>query len=515
MPEASSRVLLDRTVLRLDGRPFFTLGAELRDTAASELPAVLRELSDAGFNTVGSPPLEERNAWYAQALLDEAEKHGHLVIAQAAPGQPAPAAFLAKRCKHRVCLHSYRLAAPPDNAALQEHALQRDHLRTMDLFHPIWAPRGAGADLARWAAAMDLHSVAQVPGGPAPRSEGEDARRLLLQVEAACREHALAPRPLFCHALQCGRPGADPASLAAGAPEADLLRIRAWELLAARARGIVADSVQDLRPPSGRDRLAELAVLAREATILLDFLAEGQLVHSEVDTGHPRLQASLLHHGDDVLVLLWRSATGDEYWIDDSVCDRLEVRLKVPEAEGLGAWRLDFPGVRRLSIGRQYKGAATIPAGRVDLTAAILLTRGTQRADAMAAAVEQALPAATRWSLEGVRARMEKAARVEGELSHLSTAHAPQAALEAAWQLLDKAAALHDKGADADAWKALEAAKRRLRSLVDQRMTEALASGRVERDSDVDLLRRSYHTLPLFHREVASRLRTRVALDYT
>lgn len=515
MPEASSRVLLDRTALRLDGRPFLTIGAVLRETAAAELPAALAELAAAGFNTVAGPPITERNLWYAEALFEEAERHGHLVVAEAAPSLEDPAAFLGRKFKHRASLHSYRLPPPANEAALEAYCLQRDHLRTLDLFHPVWAPLGRDLDIARWAEAMDLHSVTQRAGGPKPRTGMDDGCAKLERILAAAAEENLQPRPLFCHSLQAGRLDEDPASPAAGAPEADLVRIRAWELFSMRCRGFLADSAEHLRAPQGRDRFCALAILAQEAAILHDFLAEGQIVYSEADTGHPRIRAGMLHHGDEVLVLLWRSATGDEYWIDDSIATRLELRLQLGAAEGLHAWRLDFPAARRVRIAPPHRGALRVEVGAVDLTAAVLLSRSSARAERLAVQMREALPAAANWAIQGLEARLSKIAATEGELSHLSTAHAPARHLEAGWRKLEESRQQFARGEHEACWTGIAEAQRGLRALVDSRMTEALSSARVERDSELDLLRRSYCNLPRFHREVARSLGARPALDFT
>ena len=61
MQEASARVLLDRTMIRLDGRSFFSFGVQLYLTPKEKMASVIGKIASAGFTTVATPPSSPGN----------------------------------------------------------------------------------------------------------------------------------------------------------------------------------------------------------------------------------------------------------------------------------------------------------------------------------------------------------------------------------------------------------------------------------------------------------------------
>ncbi|MBI5153887.1 hypothetical protein HZA57_01510 [Candidatus Poribacteria bacterium] len=538
MPEASTRVLLDRTTLRLDGHPFFAFGVNLFLTPAEVIPGVMRDLARAGFTAVMTPPISPGNVPSASAIFEAAEQNNMLVILRADPRVPNVSTFLASRFKHRPGLHSYYLpTADTTAAAFDQFCRERDRLRAYDLFHPIWTSYRPEYPLARWIDSVDIHAVPQGTGGPRPRLLEENGGELLRRVVEECARTSVG-RPLFCHALQVGIADSaresglydfDPwvrslprrmldwfpflANLPELprwdflGPESDLLRVRLYELLAGRVRGVIAETYEFLQGPqpfTGRDRFCELACLAQEVAVFREFFSEGQLVRAELETGHPRLRGAMLHHGDDILVMLWRSAEGDEYWIDPSTMNRVEVSIALNAPMTTNAWRMDFPAARPLEIVRDLKGAIRIDLDMVDLTALVLITRGTQRAKDLATALQRRLPTVARYAVEGVEHRLTKIMFIENELLTMKAGQNQQQRLLDCHDLIEDAKKFLRLDEFADACAMAWQAGRLLRTIVNRQMVEALASSNVERDSREDMLRRSYFTLPQFFKERAT-----------
>lgn len=540
MREASSRILLDRTVIRLDGRPFFSFGPRIFLTPPEKLPRAMSDIAAAGFSVVGTPPASRGNLVYLHALFDEAERHGLLVILMAEPRVPDPSSFLAEEFKHRSALHSYCLPLQnPSPAALEWFCRERNRLRAQDLFHPIWTPHDAALPRLQWLHSVDLQSVAQGTGGPFPRRPEEQGARLAAELAHECRRHNLPGRPFFCHSFQTSVPdSAREAGLYSHdpfvrrlpprveswypyvadldevprrdllPPDPELLRLRLFEILAARVRGIVTDYFEFLGGPSpfsGDDRFAELAVAAQEITSCAEFFSEGQGAAAEVETGHPRIKAALLQHSSDLLLLLWHFAPGEEYWIDPSPVGRLEVNIRLPELPQFNAWRVDFPAVTPLRVDYDLKGAMRIHLESVDLSAKVLLTRSAHRAQEIAGAVRRLLPKATACLAGGLHHRLEKVGLIETELAELGLPVLHEEVLRTSRQRLADMTELIDAGRLEEVWPLALQVQRDMRALINRRMVEALATTVYDRDSPLALMRQSYYTLPLFHGEAGAR----------
>ena len=535
MAEASTRVLLDRTTIRLDGRAFFAFAARIYLTPPEKMEQAVAELAEAGFTALMSPPASPGNRQALDALFDAAGRHGLLVILTTEPRLPEPAIFLASSFKHRPELHSYCLPLRENSEeAFTEYCSERDHLRAQDLFHPIWTPRPPGIPLSRWLDAVEIHSVPQKLGGPFPRHPEDGAEYELAQVVGHCARHTIG-RPLFCHSLPVGVPdeareagvydfdpwtrGQPPRAIDwypyladfgnlprrdMMAPEPDLVRLRLYEVLANRVRGVIADSYDFLQGPppfTGRDRFCELACIAQEVGALYDFFAEGQLVRADIETGHPRLRAAMLHHGNDILILLWRSSQGDEYWVDPAAMARVEITIRLETTAEMTAWRMDFPAAQPIEVARDLKGAVRLHLSGVDLTGLILLTRSNRRPRELAAALRERLPRAARYRVQGAAYRLQKHELIEGELAALGRGARPPRLLADCRVAIEESRELLDEENYHEAWNRAGSACRTLRILVNREMTESLSAGPIVRDSRLDLLRRSFFTLPRFYQE--------------
>ncbi|MCB2156246.1 hypothetical protein KQI84_15325 [bacterium] len=548
MAEASTRVLLDRTTIRLDGRPFFAFAARIFLTPPEKIDEAVCDLAEAGFTAVMSPPASPGNRKTVETLFDAAGNYGLLVILAAEPRMPEPAVFLAAQYKHRPELHSYYLPLREDSEkAFAEFCSERDHLRAQDLFHPIWTPRPASVPLSRWLDAVEVHSVAQTLGGPFPRRVESEGQFLLTQIVEECARQTIG-RPLFCHSIPVGVPDA---AREAGVydfdpwierlpsrskdwhpyltdlgnlprrdfmpPEPDLLRLRTYEILANRVRGIVADFYEFMqgRPPlTGRDRFCELACIAQEVGALHDFFAEGQLVRAEIETGHPRLRAAMLHHGDDILIMLWRTTQGDEYWVDPNAMSRVEITIRLESHVEMMAWRMDFPAAQPIEVARDLKGAVRLYLPEVDLTALILLTRSNRRPRELADGLRDRLPHAASYRVQGAELRLQKHELIGQEMASQGRELRQPRLLEDAREAVAQAREFLDEEDYVHAWECASAANRLLRLMVNREMTETLGIRKVERDSRLDLLRRSFFTLPRFYQEAQLPIK-KEPLDYT
>ncbi len=541
MHDASTRVLLDRTTIRLDGRPFFAFGPRILLTPREQIPMAAADAADAGFTVVMSPPASPGNLSTLVLLFDECERRGLLVILAVEPRLPDPSEFLAANFKHRPGLHSYCLLTLDDSPeSFLHYCSERDRLRSEDVFHPIWTPYRPGFPYGLWIGSVDIHSVAHSTGGPHERRPEENGAAQLNGLFETCAKERIQGRPFFCHSFQVHSPTsareagvydndrnvartpADPeswypwlASLGETPrrdfmmPDADLVRIRTYELLAARVRGIVADFYEFMLGPSpmtGRDRFCELAILAQEIAVFTEFFSEGQFVRARLETGHPVLRAAMLHHSDDILLLLWRASDGDEYWIDPARMTRTEVFIGLETETELTAWRMDFPGGHQIPVARDAKGDLRIQLDTIDLTAKILLTRSSQRPRDIAARLETRMKRATRFKVDGVRYRLEKVRAIEKELEEIGRGVRDSPALREARDLSKEAQRLCDGGEDRDAWIAASQVTQLLRTLVNRQMVRATTVSREGEEGRVlDLLRRSYYTLPEYYRQSVAR----------
>lgn len=541
MGETSTRVLLDRTTVRLDGRPFFAFGPRIYLTPRERISTAVADCADAGFTAVMTPPASPGNVPALNALFDECERHGLLTILAVEPRLPEPSAFLSANFKHRSSLHSYCLLTPDDSeASFIRYCTERDRLRAEDLFHPIWTPLRPGFPYRLWIASVDLHATAHGTGGPFPRTKEEDGAATLNGIFRTCSRERLQGRPFFCHsfAVACtdrtrasGVYSFDPLVASTPAesrewfpwlaalgesprrdlmiPDPDLVRVRAYELLAARTRGIVADFYEAMLGPSpttGRDRFCELAVLAQEIGVFADFFAEGQFVSADVETGHPLLKAAMLHHSDDILLLLWRSAEGDEFWIDPARMTRIEIFIGLQSDTEIDAWRMDFPGEHQIPLMRDAKGDVRLQLDSIDLTAKILLTRSRQRPRDLAARLQSRLGRAARFRVDGVRYRCEKVRSVEKLLEEANRGSRDAAPLREARDLVREAERLLGSGDDRAAWIAASQSAQLLRTHINQQMARATAWSRpVPEGSVLDALRHNFMLLPEFYRRAHER----------
>ncbi|MEQ8822421.1 MAG: hypothetical protein RLY93_19475 [Sumerlaeia bacterium] len=545
MLEANTRVLLDRSVLRVDGHPFFTLAARLYLTPLDAIASAVADLAQAGFTAVMSPPASPGNLPVLETLFDEAESRGLMVILAGEARLPDAGHFLAENFRHRPGLHSYCLPVtemPPAGSADEAFARfqhERDRIRRLDLHHPVWTPFRTDMAAERWMGTNDFLSIPHPVGGPI-LPELKPLELLARLRETAASSHA--PRPLFCHALECGASNAArlagifnddmgvslaparaeswfPYMARLGSmarrdfflPDPDLLLLKATDLLGAGARGIVLHFYEYLlgQPPiTGRDRFCAMAVLAQKIAALDRFFSEGRPPAPElqfaVDPGHPRVTAQALQHGQDILIILRRTGPGEDYWIDSSPLPPLHLRVEIAlPHEDLRAWRADFPSGRELQVSKALRGAIEILLPEFPLTAMVLLSSSRERPRETIRALGERLPAAARYAVEGSRVRLEKAQVIERELEeYLGMLNTPSGLLEQAWQAQRQAESALEADRPAVAFACAEEAATALRRLIDAQMTTALGVSGSWGDTLLDLLKRSYCTLPRFYREL-------------
>ncbi|MDX1972107.1 MAG: hypothetical protein SFY68_06200, partial [Candidatus Sumerlaeia bacterium] len=424
--EASARILLDRTTIRVDGRPFFAFGFQLLLTPPEEMESTLQRIQELGFTAVSSPPASPGNFHTIDRIFEICNRLGLLVNLVADPRVDKPSEYLANRYKHHPSLLSYCL--PTLNGSEREFARfcrERDRLRHQDLFHPIWTPYQQDFGLRLYIDSTDLHAVNHAVGSHLSLAPEESGVQRISDLFRECRNHKIPGRPFFCHNMQAmitdevRESGVYDFDATVNnhsprhlewypyyarideeerwdflAPDVELMRLRCFEMLASRVRGIMVgtyDFMLGKAPFTGLDRLAELSVLAREVETIRDFVAEGQFVRGDLETGHPGIKAMMLHHTDDILVFLWRASKADEFWLDPMPMPRVEVKLNVSANENVKAWKLDFPEVQPLELIRDAKGAVLVNLGAFDLTAKILLTRSHVRPQEIRASVERLL----------------------------------------------------------------------------------------------------------------------------
>jgi len=292
-------------------------------------------------------------------------------------------------------------------------------------------------------------------------------------------------------------------------PDADLTRIRAWELLAGRVRGVIFNFYESLLGPSpttGRDRFCELAVIAQEVAVFSEFFGEGQFVRADLETGHPLLRAAMLHHSDDILLLLWRSSEGDEFWIDPARMTRVELFIGLETESDLNAWRMDFPGGYQIPLSKDAKGDVRLHLDSIDLTAKILLTRSKQRPTDLMERLNSHLGKATRFRVEGMDYRLEKVRAIERELGDGPTGAGESTTLREARDLMKEGFRLLGDEDFRDAWIAASQADQLIRTVINQRMVRATAGRRSDEENTViEMLRRNYFTLPEYYRRSQAR----------
>lgn len=539
MAEASTRILLDRTVIRLDGRPFFSMGVRLLLTPWERIRETLDDVAAAGFTTVITPPASPGNLPIVHAILEEASYRNLMVIVSADRRVPEPSSFIARQFRHFESLHSYCLPLfDQSRQSFERFIVERDRVRAQDLFHPIWTPFQPGLPMRNYLECTDLHSVAQTVGGPFPRDGKNDGARLLKQLRSESQRCNLTGRPFFCSSLQVSVPEE---ARAAGfyemdplirrlsprvedwypylanlpemsqrdflPPDPDLLRLRCYSLCSVGCRGILADSydfLQGRSPYTGRDRFCELSVLAQEVLSCPLFFSEGRPASEEVETGHPRLRAGILQHSNDFLLLVWRSGQGDEYWIDPSPMHRVEVGLPSLEEPELEAWRVDFPRARRLNLERAPSGLLRLRLQSVDLTARVLLTSSAQRSAEVSAAIDEMLPTAAAYQVEGVEHRLNKVLLIERDLMRIGAGTRQERFVEECRQNLEHARALLDAEDFANAWDVSFECIGLLRRIINTQMIAARSGTRqLDTGSRLALLRHSYYTLPDYYKESA------------
>jgi hypothetical protein len=533
MAEASSRLLVDRTVIRVDGRPFFTMGPRLLLSPPGSYVEACRQAAAAGFTAIGSIPASTGTLPLLHQLFDAAEDSGLLVVLMADPRQPRHGRYLADHFRHRPNLHSYCLPWLDERADMEElFVAQRDEIRAQDLFHPIWAMGGRARPTPQRLRLMDLFAASQDPWSAAvpdgPMAVGD---RL---AELARTAPADAQRPLICGSLPVF---ASPADRAAGlwsfdtaahplpadplhwfpgytafdsagrrdtlGPDAGRVRLSAYEAVASGARGILFDFWEAmLGPPplTGRDILAECSLVAQEFSVVQDFLAEGRLELCLLESGHPRLRATALRHGDDHLILL-RAEPERGPLAGDAYFSRVEVDIRPERDLAYNAWRLDFPGAFPVPVVKDLASSLRLAVGEVDMTAIILLTPGRQRAEEYAQAMSERLPAAARFAVEHLSHLHAKTHAVEDELAALGsgvrvTNHLEMADLAAREAAANLAADLFE-----DAYSMARLGARELRVVQRIQLARAQAEPFVADDGIRPMLRRGYYTLPAFYRE--------------
>ncbi len=321
MADASSRILIDRTVVRLDGRPFFSFGPRILLTPEARIPALLKGLAQSGFTLVGSPPCSPGTLPLLNAFFDAADEAGIMVLLMADPRLPEHGRYLADHFRHRRSLHSYYLTPRlPSQEGLESYLRERDSIRALDLFHPIFVPLRSEHYKDAWLRAQDIFS-------PETAAEYATRYRIIHQRpgrtlrEMARTTKAATPRPLFVGDLrvmvsdeerQSGLYSDDPAVARLSprhlewfpflanfgriprkdmlGPDPELLRLQVYDVLGEGARGVLLNFYEAMAGPlpfTGHDRFCEAVILAQEIQIFRDFFAEGRIDPILIETGHP------------------------------------------------------------------------------------------------------------------------------------------------------------------------------------------------------------------------------------
>ena len=537
--EASSRILVDRSVLRLDGRPFFAFGPRVLLTPPERYRTVLADIVSAGFNIVATPPCSPGNLPLVESFFDAAEEAGLLVVLLADPRLPDHGRYLAERFRHRHGLHSYLLPArPADRQSLSGFLRERDALRTRDLFHPIHMPLGREHLDESWLQSQDLFSVsASVTerrlAGALPRI---DPARTFERVAAGSGSHA---RPRYCVDLPViareeeralGLYSEDPAVARHSprpmdwyphlanfatmsrrdllAPDPEALRLWTYGLLAAEVRGILLDFHEGFcgqLPFTGRDRLAEAAILAAEIRAFEPFFSEGRPDYTtELDTGHPRLRGTILRHGHEQLLLFHLGGYEDDFFIDEAHLERTEITVRPEDMDAEPhAWRMDFPHPCKLEVHRDQAGTLRFLAGPLELTGLVLLTPGTHRCQRICDQLRELLPGVARHAANQLEVRFAKVLHTESELRTMGAGVNNMERLRHMQKALEQSRTALTEKDWGEAYRLARHGSRLGRQIVKYQMARALATPVFENNSLRALLRMSYFTLPRFYREGA------------
>ncbi|MDX2175230.1 MAG: hypothetical protein SF028_02060 [Candidatus Sumerlaeia bacterium] len=534
MPEASSRLLVDRSIIRVDGLPFFTFGPRLLLTPPGHYRDACREIAAAGFTCVGSPPASPATLPMLESLFEAAQEHGLFVVLLGDRRLPRHGRYLADRFRWRPNLHSYGLPWYDDLADMEERfTSERDEIRARDLFHPIWANIGARRSNSFWLRSMDLYAAGQEPWH-ASMKPGPTAANRLAEVARLSRPPSV-PRPLFCASLPVLSSDSDrlaglydhdpnvrilpreyenwfPGFTAFDsearedwlAPEPSQLRLRTYELLMQGVRGVLLDFWEAMRgtpPHTGRDRLAEATILAQEIAVLRDFFAEGTPELCMLESGHPKLAAAVLRHGEDHLVLLRAIDDSPTHSPGENLFLRVEVDIRPTAPRAWTGWRMDFPSAHPIAHVEDAQRALRLSVGTVDTTALVLLTPGRQRAEALARGLAERLPLAARAAVDCLRHLLAKTGWVEERLHELRAGVPPGTWLEAARKASEAAQGELAAGNHERAYTDARAGTRALRELM--RVQEARARGDLLANNSMrrDHLARCYFTIPEFFRE--------------
>jgi len=550
LQEASARVLLDRTMIRLDGRSIFSFGVQLYLTPKEKLPAAIQKIAEAGFTAVSTPPASPGNIDHLNSIFDEAEKYDLLVIINVDARVKEPSLFLAQNFAHRRSLHSYCLHTKDDSEKeFLRFCRERDRLRGNDLFHPIWTPYRKGILPRLYIDSTELHAVSHSLGGPVASPSSQDGPQTIKMLFDECKNYGLTGRPFFCQSLRTmvsnkirklGVYDFDPnvrfhspkyedwypyyTNIAEEnrwdflPPDPEVMRIKCFELLACRTRGIITgifDFFEGKPPFSGMDRFHELSIIAREIESLKEFFSEGQYVIGDMETGHPNLQAAMLHHTDEILLLLWRSGKGDEYWIDPSPMVRAEIYLDIESPVDLNAWVLDFPKVKKIPISRDAKGAIKLQIENFDLTGKILMARSTSRIKEIENKVSSLLPKVVRAKQSSLDVRQRKIMMIESELNSNHYGANQRSLVEDAKSLISEAKNLIDIEEYENAWDRLTEAAMAQREIINKQMVQALGNDfRITDSTPIEILRRNYFTLPRYYKEMMQRDEDNI-MEYT
>lgn len=537
MAEASSRILLDRNVIRLDGRPFYSFGPRVLLTPAERFPEVLREIAGAGFTVVGSPPCSPGTTKLLIHFFEAAEAAGLMVVLMPDPRLPDHGRYMADFFASRPSLHSYVLPARAANdESLNAYKRERDGLRAHDLFHPIWTPLDEEQHTANWFSAQDVYcpvTARRVPGG---RLTHQRAGGRVARLAKASRN--ATPRPFFCSDLrvftsdeerQLGIYADDPqvarypakpldwfpylagfSSLSRRdmlGPDPELLRLQVYELLSQATRGILLEfyeAMGGVSPMSGRDRWHEATILAQEIALMEDFFAEGKPEFVELETGHPKLGAAVIRHGHDLLLVLRMEGYEEDYFIDEGYMERTEISLILPNAPVINAWRMDFPAPRQLEVVREANGAIRFLAGPLELTGLIMLTPGSQRSQDVAAKLIKRLPLVANAAVESLTVRLAKIELIEGELQAMNAGVNNRERIVLAQKGLMEARGFLATDDFVDAYNKARQTARLLRQVVKYQMAKALATAVMETSGIRQHLRSNYFTLPSFYRQSTS-----------
>lgn len=545
MADSSSRVLVDRSVLRLDGKPFFAFGPRVLLTPRSGFRDVLKDVAGLGFTVVGSPPCSPGTIDLVNAFFDEAEAQGLMVMLLADPRLPEHGRYLAENFSHRTGLLCYMLAPrPATQQGLDGYLRERDAIRAHDLFNPIFLPLHQNHFQPPWLRGQDLYAPTspESPAGTARLANQQPARMVR---ELGAGLHGESARPVICADL---RVGTGDEARAAGlydddpwvsrlpprsldwfpymanysriprrdmlGPDPEILRLQIYDLLATGTRGALLHFFECFGGPmpfSGRDRLCEAAILAQEIAMLHDFFAEGKPRRMELETGHPRLSAGTLQLGMEHLIVLRMEGYEEDFFIDEAYMERTELELKIGIDQNIQAWRVDFPEVKPLQIVHDSSGSIRFLAGPLELTGLVLLGLSARRAEEIAQDMKQRLPIVAPLASDLLEKRFAKIAFIEGELRSLGTGVDNTERLQHVQKGMEETKVLLQAGDFAAAYARARRSGRMLRQIVKYQMAKALSAPLYEGSRLRMQLRNSYYTLPRFYREVA--LETARAFD--